>query len=106
MRMTLQTQMVLRALLRNPSREMYGRELSQETGLMPGTVHPILFRLENEGWVASRQEEVDPHIAGRPARRYYNLTADGAQRASRALASARRPRLGLLDDLASEGGTP
>ncbi len=31
-RMTLQTQMVVQALLRDPSREMYGRELAEETG--------------------------------------------------------------------------
>jgi PadR family transcriptional regulator len=62
--------MVLGALLRNPSREMYRRELADETGLMPGTTHPILLRLESEGWVTSYKEDIDPHAEGRPARRY------------------------------------
>lgn len=104
-RMTLQTQLVLQALLRDPSREMYGRQLAEETGLMPGTTHPILLRLESEGWVTSRKEDIDPHAEGRPARRYYRLTAAGATQASAALAAARRPNRTALRDLAGEGGT-
>lgn len=104
-RMTLQTQLVLQALLRDPAREMYGRQLAEETGLMPGTTHPILLRLESEGWVTSRKEDIDPHAEGRPARRYYRLTAAGATQASAALAAARRPNRTALRDLAGEGGT-
>ncbi|GAA2427888.1 hypothetical protein GCM10010191_46010 [Actinomadura vinacea] len=103
--MTLQTQLVLRALLRNPAHEMYGRQLADETGLMPGTTHPILLRLEQAGWVTSRKEDIDPHAEGRPARRYYRLTATGAAQAGAALAKARRPRTTALRDLAGEGGT-
>lgn len=105
-RMTLQTQLVLRALLRNPARELYGRELAEETGLMPGTTHPILLRLEGEGWVTSYKEDIDPHVEKRPARRYYRLTATGATQASAALTTARRPRNQALRDLAGEGGSP
>jgi PadR family transcriptional regulator, regulatory protein PadR len=50
-RMTMQTQLVLQALLRRPDRELYGLKLAEETGLLPGTAYPILLRLENEGWV-------------------------------------------------------
>lgn len=103
-RMTLQTQLVLRALLRNPTHEMYGRELSEEIGLMPGTTHPILMRLEAEGWVVSRKEAIDPQVEKRPARRYYRLTVTGATQASAALARARRPRSNALRDLAEGGG--
>ena len=103
-RMTLQTQLVLRAFLRNPTREMYGREIADETELMPGTTHPILARLEAEGWITSRKEDIDPHVEGRPARRYYQLTAAGAAQASAALSRARLPRAALRD-LAGEEGT-
>jgi hypothetical protein len=41
----------------------YGLELSEETGLMPGPAYPILLRLEHEGWVTSRWEDVDPRRA-------------------------------------------
>ncbi|QXJ26609.1 helix-turn-helix transcriptional regulator [Actinomadura graeca] len=101
--MTLQTQLVLQALLRDPARELYGRELSQLTGLMPGTTHPILLRLETEGWVTSHKEDIDPRAEKRPARRYYRLTANGAAQASAALAGARRPLGSALRGL-TEGG--
>ncbi|MGW2787705.1 PadR family transcriptional regulator [Streptomyces populi] len=90
--MTPQTLWVLRALLDHPGRELYGRELSKLTGLMPGTIHPIMVRLEDEGWIASRKEDIDPSQEKRPARRYFRLTATGALRASSAVTEARRRR--------------
>src|SRR6185437_5072372 len=77
-RLTVQVQLVVQALLRDPARELYGLELSEETGLQPGTAYAILLRLEQEGWVASRWEVIDPRAEKRPARRYYRLTAGGA----------------------------
>jgi len=88
-RMTIPTQLVLRALLANPTHEMYGLQICAEAGLPTGTIHPILARLENEyGWLTSRWEDVKPEEAGRPRRRYYQLTEDGAERARIALAQA------------------
>lgn len=92
MRMTLPTQLVLRALLADPGQELYGLEIGEAAGLPSGTVHPILARLEGTGWVESRWEDVDPREAGRPARRYYRVTADGAVAARDALARAYRGR--------------
>jgi PadR family transcriptional regulator, regulatory protein PadR len=88
-RMTIPTQRVLEALL--DTEETYGAELGLRTRLPSGTVHPILARLEGLGWVTSRWEDVDPVTAGRPARRYYRLTADGRDHARGALARAYRP---------------
>jgi PadR family transcriptional regulator len=105
LRLTVQVLLVLQALLREPGRELYGLELSEETGLLPGTAYPILLRLETEGWVTSRWEDVDPRAEKRPARRYYRLTAGGAAQASAAVASARRPSSAALRGLAHEGGT-
>lgn len=87
-RMTGATQAVLRAMLVEPTHERYGLELSEAAGLETGTVHPILARLEKLGWIASRWEELDPQQAGRPRRRYYRLTSDGAEFARDALAAA------------------
>ena len=84
-RLTVQVLLVLQALLRDPGRELYGLELSEETGLLPGTAYPILLRLEDQGWVTSRWEDVNPRAEKRPARRYYRLTAGGAARASACL---------------------
>jgi PadR family transcriptional regulator, regulatory protein PadR len=94
-RMTLQTQLVLRALLERPTDERYGLELCEAAGLPSGTIHPILARLEGMGWLESRWEDVDPATAGRPRRPYYRLTPDGAQRARTALANARTPLTAL-----------
>ena len=63
-------------------------EVGEEAGLPSGTVHPILARLEGLRWVQSRWEDIDPKVAGRPARRYCRLTATGAQAARTALAEA------------------
>ncbi len=95
-RMTLQTQLVLRALLQEPGAEQYGGQIGEAAGLRSGTVHPILARLEGLGWVQSRWEGVDPQQAGRPARRYYRLTAHGAQGALEQLSRVPRPQPGRL----------
>jgi DNA-binding PadR family transcriptional regulator len=87
-RMTLPTQFVLRALLADPQAELYGVEIGEAAELPSGTVHPILARLEGLRWVQSRWEDIDPKVEGRPARRYYRLTAAGAQAARTALAEA------------------
>ena len=95
-RMTLPTQLVLRALLEDPGVERYGLEIGDASGLPSGTIHPILARLERLGWLESRWEDVDPRDAGRPARRYYRLTTDGVERARDGLARAYRPQRGLV----------
>jgi PadR family transcriptional regulator, regulatory protein PadR len=87
-RMTIPTQLVLRALLADPAQELYGVEIGTAAGLPSGTVHPILARLETVGWLESRWEEIDPRAEGRPARRYYRLTPDGLELAQAALARA------------------
>lgn len=96
-RMTIPTQLVLRALLADPDQELYGLQIGEAAGLPSGTVHPMLARLEGAGWVESRWEDIDPRAEGRPARRYYRLSADGVLAARQALAasyqSSRRVRI-------------
>ncbi|MGW0807548.1 PadR family transcriptional regulator [Nonomuraea sp. NPDC002799] len=104
--MTLPTQLVLRALLEDPTREMYGLEICRAAGLAPGTIHPILVRFEGIGWLESHPEDVDPHEAGRPRRRYYRLTTHGAELARDALAQAHSRMTGLLGLRAKPAGGP
>ena len=85
-KMTIPVQLVLRAMLAEPTREMYGLQICQEASLPSGTIHPILARLEGLGWLESRWEDAVPEQEGRPRRRYYRLTKDGAERARIALA--------------------
>ena len=94
-RMTLPTQLVLSVLLEDPAREFYGLEICAAAGLASGTIHPILARLEGIGWLESRWEEADPKVEGRPRRRYYRLSRDGAALAGAAIAQAQRSHGGL-----------
>ena len=87
-RMTVPTQLVLRALLAEPTREMYGLQICEAAGLPSGTIHPILARFEALGWLESHWEDASPHEQGRPRRRYYRLTEDGTERVRIALAQA------------------
>jgi PadR family transcriptional regulator, regulatory protein PadR len=86
-RMSLQTQQVLRVLLDDPLGEHYGLEIAKAAGLASGSLYPTLARLEREGWVSSDWEQVSQREAGRPRRRYYRLTADGAVWARQELAA-------------------
>ena len=90
--MTLSTQLVLRAMLAEPTQEMYGLQIGQAAELPSGTIHPILARLEGCGWLESRWEDIDPAEEGRPRRRYYRLNAEGAECARTALARVHTPR--------------
>lgn len=91
-RMTPQTRAVLEALMKNPQDELYGLQIAEMTDLAAGTTYTILLRLQNDGWVEARWENVDPEEVGRPARRYYRITSDGAAQASSALTKSRRKR--------------
>jgi PadR family transcriptional regulator, regulatory protein PadR len=85
-RMTLQVQLVLREMLREPAKPRYGLDLCADTGLPSGTIYPIMARLERLEWVKSDWEDPDAHITeGRPRRRYYQLTREGAECATEAL---------------------
>jgi PadR family transcriptional regulator PadR len=80
--MSNQTLRLLAVLLEDPTAEWYGFDLMERTGLKSGTLYPILFRLENAGWLASRSEDVEPTEVGRAPRRFYTLTGEG-ERAAR-----------------------
>lgn len=65
----------------------YGFELIDGSGLLAGTVYPILRRLEDAGCIDGAWERVAISRAeGRPPRRYYRLTAAGERLLADALA--------------------
>jgi DNA-binding PadR family transcriptional regulator len=56
----------------------YGFQIIEETGLTSGTVYTSLGRLERDGYVTSRWEDLrTAHHEKRPPRRYYAITASG-----------------------------
>jgi DNA-binding PadR family transcriptional regulator len=75
--------------------------------LPSGTLYPMLARLQQEGLVDSEWEPQRHDAGGRPPRKYYQLTAEGARVArlelARAPSSARRARHGTAQP--APGGT-
>jgi DNA-binding PadR family transcriptional regulator len=83
-RLTRPTALVIFALARGLR---HGFDILDATELPSGTVYPILRRLEHAGLVLSRWEPVrEARDAGRPPRRYYELTGAGAEVVREALA--------------------
>jgi PadR family transcriptional regulator, regulatory protein PadR len=82
---------VLRVLLADPTAEHYGYDLMKATRLPSGTLYPMLARLQQEGLVRSEWEEQRPDAGGRPPRKYYRLTAEGARVARLELAQTPAP---------------
>lgn len=57
----------------------YGLDIVASTGMPSGTVYPTLGRLKKRGLVrASWEDQAIAEREGRPRRRYYELTAEGA----------------------------
>jgi len=79
-----QTKLVLQALLDSPKQESYGLQVVRASGVGSGTAYAILRRLEDEGCLAGRWEEIDASEQGRPPRRYYQLTDEGHRIAQQA----------------------
>jgi PadR family transcriptional regulator PadR len=109
--MTLQTQLVLEAMLTEPTAQRYGLQLCQETGLPSGTIYPIVARLEDYGWLeSSLEDQAHASTRGRP-RRYYRLTGEGVEQARDALARVRssrkqpRPRFDIIARPGIQGGS-
>lgn len=84
-RLTQQSLRVLHILLENPRDTLAGSDIVRQTGMLSGTLYPILMRLERAGWVESRWEHLDPSEVGRPRKRFYSLTGVGHNKASEAL---------------------
>jgi PadR family transcriptional regulator PadR len=64
----------------------FGLDMMETTGLPSGTVYPTLARMEERAYVESEWEDArDAKEAGRPRRRYYRVTAEGAVALSAAL---------------------
>jgi PadR family transcriptional regulator PadR len=84
MRSSIATLQVLRTFFDDPAGAHYGAELMASSGLKAGTLYPMLNRLELDGWILGRWEDIDESAEGRRRRRYYRLTSAG-ERQARAL---------------------
>lgn len=77
-RLSNKESVVLELLIGNPTQEMYGLELMEKSGerLKRGTIYVTLGRMEDKGFVSSRQETEHPSRPGVP-RRLYRPTGYG-----------------------------
>src|SRR5215211_3338753 len=85
-RITIAVATVLRVFLEDTSQPRYGYELMRLTGYPSGKLYPLLARLERAGWLTKELEDIDPAIQGRPARRLYRISEEGARAARYELA--------------------
>ncbi|KSU76055.1 Transcriptional regulator PadR-like family protein [Pseudarthrobacter enclensis] len=77
-RITPATAMVLEVLLSVDS--VWGLQVVKDVGKKPGTVYPILDRLEAAGWVQGEWDSTEERKG--PRRRYYRLVAEARPLAS------------------------
>lgn len=67
--------LLLDALSAQAQEWRHGYDLMKETGLLSGTLYPLLMRMTEQGLVEAEWRE--PAQLGRPARHAYRLTAAG-----------------------------
>ena len=91
--MTSHTMKVLEAVISEPGSS--GADIARRTKMASGTLYPILLRLEGAGWLESSWEVGSPEALGRPRKRFYRVTAEGAK-AVRKIAQEMQPVVGRL----------
>jgi PadR family transcriptional regulator PadR len=74
--------LLLEALSVQARQWRHGYDLMKATGLLSGTLYPLLMRMTDQGLVEAEWRE--PAQPGRPARHAYRLTAKGLAFASAA----------------------
>lgn len=84
---------LLEALAARAPHWWHGYELMKDTGLMSGTVYPLLMRMTDQGLVEA--EWLAPAQTGRPARHAYRLTSAGLRLAHE-----------MASDRTASGGVP
>ncbi|RYF15985.1 MAG: PadR family transcriptional regulator [Oxalobacteraceae bacterium] len=69
--------LLLEALSARTQQWRHGYDLMKETGLLSGTLYPLLIRMTEQGLVEAEWRE--PEHPGRPARHAYRLTHAGVE---------------------------
>jgi PadR family transcriptional regulator PadR len=99
---------VLKIFLEDPTKPRYGLELMRLTGQPSSIVYTNLAKLERAGYLVAGKEDIDPHAAGRPARRFYRITGAAvavARTQLAALSEQYRPPVPVRPRLAPNWGT-
>jgi len=85
--------LLLEVLSAHPQQWRHGYDLMKETGLLSGTLYPLLMRMTEQGLVEAEWRE--PEQLGRPARHVYRLTAAGVTLAQATARSNATPDQGF-----------
>ncbi|MEN3281433.1 MAG: hypothetical protein V7607_2573 [Solirubrobacteraceae bacterium] len=83
---------IFNTMLERPRKSWYGLELAKHAEIGSATIYAALTRLERAGLLHATWESVDPSDAGRPRRRLYRLTGEGA-RVGREMIAGYKPRV-------------
>ena len=80
MRLSLVGLKALRFFLEHPG-WFSGADINRAIDVAPGTLYPLLARLESKKWATSKWEDINPKKIGRPQRHLYKLTPKGTRKA-------------------------
>jgi PadR family transcriptional regulator, regulatory protein PadR len=84
-----QMRLLLEALSGGAQDWRHGYDLMKETGLLSGTLYPLLMRMAEQGLIEAEWRE--PAQPGRPARHVYRLTGAGFALARTLASGAAQP---------------
>jgi PadR family transcriptional regulator, regulatory protein PadR len=90
-RLSKQGLVTLQMFASSPTHALAGSDILKETGILSGTLYPILSRLERARWLSSEWEQVSPIEVRRPRKRLYQLTALGARKTREAFSELNAP---------------
>jgi PadR family transcriptional regulator PadR len=90
-RLSKQGLVTLQMFASRPTHALAGSDIMKETGILSGTLYPILSRLERAQWLSSEWEQVETIEVGRPRKRLYQLTSLGARKTKEALGEINAP---------------
>jgi PadR family transcriptional regulator, regulatory protein PadR len=76
-RVTFQGLKVLGVFMQDVAQQRSGADIAHQTGLLSGSLYPLLIRYEQAGWLTSHWETDEPSVLGRPRRRLYQITGAG-----------------------------
>ena len=83
---------IFNTMLERPRKRWYGLELANQAQIGSATIYAALTRLERAGLLEATWEDANPSEVGRPRRRLYELTSEGA-RVGRKVLGEYKPRV-------------
>lgn len=78
---------LLAHMLGDPAQQWFALGLAETVGVRSSTVYDALKAWTVKGWIEFGWEDIDPEVEGRPRRKLYRFSSDGAAMARTALDS-------------------